>query len=182
MTLILDTTSTPYMSELEFLQRADVRTVAQLCSDTGEMIGSPSPTPEALVGNQNLLAALLDGCGELEACCLTGSRYIQTDLAQIAAATGTGAQAKMFRVLTRLTMVFLYERRMDKTPDKTLMEQSEKDKQALRDGEEIFGDITHEQAGLVQSRQNRRPRVVRMAGRFFGRASGRWGWSAGGYD
>ena len=181
MTLQIDSASTPYMSELQYLARADVRTVAQLVSDTGFAVGSPVPDPQGLVGNANLIAALTDASGELEAVCLIGARYHQIDLAQIAAATGTGAQGKMFRVLTRMTTMLLWERRMDKSVPQDLAKQVAEDKERLRNGEEIFGSVSHEQAGLVQSRKQKNAYVVREAGRFFGRSAGP-GRLTGGYD
>lgn len=184
MTLVLDTTSVPYMTELQLLQRADIRTVASLISDNGTAVGTspgqPIPLPSALVGNANLLAALTSASGDLEAVCLIGARYMAADLTQISQAANTGAQGKMFMVLTRMTVLLLYDRRMDWKPPEELKKRVDEDKLALRNGEEMFGDTAHEQAGLVQSRKQCDPRVVRTARRFFGRTVGRGPWWGGG--
>ena len=175
MTLTLDTTATPYMSELQYCARADCRTVADLVSDNGLRVGGPGTTPQDLVGNVNLLAALIDASGDLEAVCLIGGRYHQTDLAQIAAATGTGAQGKMFRVLARMTTLLLWERRLDRAVPQDLARQVAEDKQRLAAGDDIFGSLTHEAAGLPAVRVEngadvrRRHLADTRAHRFFGR-------------
>lgn len=127
------------LSPGEFLKRYDVRTVGDLCSDTGTRI-----TSDALPSNPNLLAALDDAQGLVEAATLVSSRYLPADLSTL---TGTG-QRLLFRILADLTIGLLYKRRPDKGDPPRAFTDAMDWLDLLRKGERIFGLQEHAEAGL----------------------------------
>lgn len=93
-------------SVAEFLKRVDRQAVATLASDVK---GTPVPD-NMLATNPNIIAALMDASGVLEAAVATGAKYSAADL-QLMAATVCVAQGMMFRIVTDLAWQFLFERR-----------------------------------------------------------------------
>lgn len=167
MAKTVSTSATTYLSAAEYLKRADLRTVGDLCSDTGSRIASG-----ALPSDANLAAALLDASGLVEQACLVTSRYLPVDLAALTGA----AQGALFRLLSRLTTCLLFERRPDlEMKQPWLWEWTEEQLQKLRDGERIFGFVESEGAGLptittetateVEARNGISVQVERMWGR-----------------
>ncbi len=140
-TKTVNTSAASYLTAAEFLKRADLRTVGDLCSDTGTRI-----TAAALLTNDNLTAALLDASGILEQAMLRGQLYQPVDLAAL---TGAG-QAALFRLLTRLTTCLLFERRPDlELKQPWLWEAVEEQLQKLREGERIFSFLETQAAGIL---------------------------------
>jgi hypothetical protein len=167
---------TPYLGVSEFLKRADVRAVADLVTDSGTRLGSSTnitTMASALASDPNLAAALADASGELESVCAIGKRYTAADLAVIAT-SATVSAARMFRILFRLTMCLLYERRLDKGEPPKVFAQVELDLKALREGEAIFSTVQAEAAGLptdyieTVADVDRRNLSPTIAQRFFG--------------
>ncbi len=143
----IQSNSSSLMSVAAFLARADARTVGDLVvdDDTGRVAASQ------LSSNANLLACLADATGLLEEAVMAGKRYSAADLAGLAASSTTG-QAGLFRLLTRLTMVLLFERRPDrelKLP--WIYDQALKDLEQLRAGGAILPFLETAAAGLVDS-------------------------------
>lgn len=154
----------------EFLKRCDERSVAELVSDTNTPVDVSS-----LATDVNLAAALLDATGEVEAAAMHGCRYRPDDLAALTGA----AQGRLQRLIARLALVYLYERRPDRGPIpevyKAVLDQLEQ----LRGGEMIFG-TTETVAASVQDHEVETSAVVEsrngttfQASRFFGRRSNR---------
>lgn len=153
------------LTPAEFLKRADANTVGQLCSDTKTPVD-----PVSLLTNPVLQAALDDAQGDVEAYCLKGNYYQPADLAAL---TGVG-QKRLFRLLARLALGYLYERRPNFAPVSPQAAQAREDLEALSRGEQIFGlaetqaagEPSHylENAGDVQARNG----VAVVASRFFG--------------
>lgn len=174
----VETSATSYLSAAEFLKRADARTVGDLCSDNGTRVSVGS-----LSSDPNLAAALLDASGLLEMSCLRGGRYHPTDLAAL---TGAG-QAALYRLLARMTICCLHERRPDmEMKQPWIVEDVQKQLERIENGETIFSFLETEEVGVptnrVETSQNVEARngTTFIAGRLFGRRSNRmrgpWGW------
>lgn len=155
----------------EALKRIDKRTVADLCSDTGTAVDAAS-----VATNENFLAALLDATGEVEASAMKGGRYMPVDLAALTGA----AQARLYRMIARLTMVYLYERRPDKGPLPELYKVVLEHLEQLRQGEAVFGTeetfAAQTEDHEVESRHDVEARngTTYIGRRFFGRRTNRW--------
>lgn len=139
-----------YLSPTELLKRVDIRYVADLLGDKGARIGctppSTDPDPTIVIANVNLIACLNDASGELEAHVILGGRYTPVDLAILAGMT----QARMFRILTTLTIVYLIQRRPDlNRPMPFMWKQTQDDLAALAQGEQIFGLQNVADAGRI---------------------------------
>lgn len=166
-----DSNSSTYLSSEEFLKRVDRRTVGDLVSDDGTRVPSAS-----LISDTNLAACLLDASGAVEAACLVGKRYTPEDLATL-----TGASlGHLYRLITRLTMLNLYERRPDENrriPETYTAALDELER--LQKGERIFGFIEHEEAGYLDHEKETAQDVVDRNGtvviaeRFFGTRTNR---------
>ncbi len=141
MVKTVETSATSYLSAAEFLKRADLRTIGDLCSDTGSRIPAG-----ALLTDANLAAALLDASGLVEQACLTAGKYHPVDLAAL---TGAG-QAALFRLISRLTLCLLFERRPDlEMKQPWIWEWVEEQLQKLHEGEAVFPFIETEAAGIL---------------------------------
>lgn len=184
MAKTVETSAASYMTPAELFKRCDVRVLADLCSDSGERLGSPTDVAlmkTALASDPVLEALQLDASGRLEQACMVGGRYHEEDITLLVTTGGAGA-AGIYRILTRLTVMCAYERRPDrelKQPE--IVTQSLEDLQALRDGIEIFPLVEAMQTGVVQSRIETPADVeyrngpVYIARRLFGRRVNREG-------
>lgn len=159
--------STTLLSVTEFLKRCDWRTVAQLVSDTLTAV-----TLGSLASDENLLAALVDASGDVESFAVQGGRYSAADLAALTGVT----QKKLFRLITRLTVIYLYERRpLIELPKPWYWDETLKALERLRTGENIFATEEHIDAGKLdqhhdtrQTVDDDRPMITSEASRFFG--------------
>lgn len=178
MSITLDSHDTPpgYMSVAELLKRVDVRLIADLVSDSGARTGSSTDTAAmaaALASNANLLAVMFDACGQVEGALLRSKRFRQTDLATIVA-SDTAATARLYRLLTRITVCLLWERRADKGELPKSYKQGLEELERIEQGVDILGVLEHEDAGLVASRQLgvsdpiQANSILRRASRYFG--------------
>ena len=176
--------TTSYLPVAEFLKRYDVRTIADLVSDTGAAVDVTT-----LSSNANLAAALLDASGDLEAAAMHGAMYTPADLAAIAAATQvvnnvtvdrtTASQGRLFRIVARLALGYLYERRPALGDPPATVGEALKELEQLRSGEMIFGTV-ETAAAMIQHHEVERPDQVEarngttyQAARFFGRRTNR---------
>ncbi len=89
----------------EFIARVDYTAVSMLASDDESPV-SPATSPR-------VLAALRDASGDVEAAALLGERYDADDLALILA-TDTNARGKIYRIVSDLAWVYLWEGRPNK--------------------------------------------------------------------
>jgi hypothetical protein len=167
MALTLNSSASGYLPPLEFLKRFDLRLIADLISDTGVRVGgSPNPDPAVVAVNLNLLSALLDASGDVEAACIRGHRYQPDDLQALAGtpdnvALPSAAQSRLFRLVGRLAMCYLYERRPDKGPIPETYKAAWDHLEALANGEQIFGFAEAQDAGLLRSETEAAPLVER---------------------
>lgn len=164
------TASSAYCTVAEMLKRIDRRTVRDLVSDTGEAVEESS-----LTTNAELLAAMLDASGEVEAAAMKGARYTPADLQALTGA----AKARLCRMLVRLTICFLYERRPDKGPIPEVYKAALEQLEQLRTGEMIFGTVETSNAQTMDHEVETARQVETRDGttfqtrRFFGRRSNR---------
>lgn len=164
------TASSAYCTVAEMLKRMDKRTVADLVSDTGAAVDS-----SALTTNAELLAAMLDASGEVESAAMHGGRYRPVDLQALTGAS----KARLCRMLVRLTICYLYERRPDKGPIPETYKAVQDDLKLLRDGEMVFGTVETFAAQSMDHEVETSRRVEDRDGtsfqsrRFFGRRSNR---------
>jgi hypothetical protein len=118
--------------------RYDMRTVAQLCSDTGAPVIDPTTDP-------NLAAILLDASGTVEMATMVGARYGPADLAAL---TGAGA-AFLKRLVCDIAIGMLYQRRphLGEPPAQYTLAMEVLDK--LSEGTAVFGLLESQEAGIL---------------------------------
>jgi hypothetical protein len=169
-----------YLPVAEFLKRCDKRSVARLAND---LSATDKADVNALVAqlptNQNLLAALLDASGELESACLVGNRYQPADLAALTGAS----QGKLYRLLTWMTLCYLYERRPPREKDQPppwYYDRAREELDRLEHGERVFGFVESAKAGRMTADpisaadvQNQHTTVTQCR-RLFGRRGNQW--------
>ncbi len=173
MAKTVQTSAASLLTVAEFLKRADLRTVGDLCSDTGTRI-----TSGGLATDTHLAAALLDATGIVEQACLVAKRYLPADLAAL---TGAGL-GSLYRLLSRLTLCLLFERRPDlEMKQPWIWEWVEEQLEKLRQGERIFPFTETEDAGLIHIEVETAPEVEARNGisyimqRMWGRRGNRRG-------
>jgi hypothetical protein len=81
------TSATTYATNLQFLERYDVRTVADLLSDSDTTL-----TTSQVQSSTRLTTLLQQASGDIEAACVAGLRYLPTDLQALLTNGGTGAE------------------------------------------------------------------------------------------
>ena len=131
-----------YVTAAEFFKRYDVRDVGDLVSDD-----STTVTPTSLATDVNLLAAIGDASGDIDAALLAGGKYETSDLEGL---TGNGLNT-LYRMCSDLVLFYLLSRRPDLSPDR--LEAYEKLRsrhlKRLQSGENVFNLATHITAGRV---------------------------------
>lgn len=142
-TVIASTTS--YVTNDEFVERCDWRTVAQLLSDTETAL-----TLAQVSASTRLTTLLKQASGEVESACLVSRRYvIQSGRNDLSSLTGNSLEYLKGLVCT-LAVEKVYLRRPD-----LLAKVGEQVKEAreqlelLRNGERIFGYVEVAEAGLL---------------------------------
>jgi phage gp36-like protein len=120
-----------YAEPADMTTRHDATVVASLCSDDGHEVPS-----EDLATDPNLLTALQDASGDVEAALLIGKRYSVEDLEGL---TGNSL-AKLQRITCTIAMANLLERRpvVHVQEAEKLLERAEKYLEQLRTGQRIF--------------------------------------------
>lgn len=120
-----------YATADDLLARNDRNVVAQLCGDDGHQVPD-----EDLAADPNLLAAIADASGDVEAALLVGERYSVADLEGL---TGNSL-AKLKRIVCTMAMAYLLERRpiVHVANAQQLMERAEQYLEQLRTGQRIF--------------------------------------------
>lgn len=160
--------TTPLLSVTEFLLRADKRSVARWVSDTGAPVAAADLATDLV-----LLAHIRDAEGEVESACLVKGLYTAADLAGLSGRS----QGKLFRLITRIAVCLLYERRpgfaeSDQPP--FFYQQAMEDLEKLSRGERIFSYQEHADAGVMdhvtdtEQLVEQRNGIVVSARRFFG--------------
>jgi phage gp36-like protein len=122
--------------------RFDVRTLADLASDSGEPIADVTDDP-------NILAALEDASGRMDAAALRGKLYTPT---QLGALTGNSLALRK-RICCEIALAYLMARRPEKYGAESLkgmMESSEAYLEMLRKGDRLFEVDALIEAGLPE--------------------------------
>lgn len=168
MAKTLSSSSSPYCSITQFLQRYDTRTLAQLLSDTGIDISD-------VTTDTTLLELLMEASGKLEAACFMGERYLKADLEAIRDGSATNAKSLLAGIVADLAIVCVFDRRPNLNRPRTAkIEESERFVMALAEGSRIFPFTETEVAGHLGSNVET-PAIVEnrnmwtyQARRFFG--------------
>jgi len=132
-----------YATPADFLARFDARIFGDVVRDDNDQA-----TPQELLDDPNLQAALDDASGDIEAACLVGERYTPTALAGL---TGNSV-FHLKRICCDIAMAYLLRRRPSDNADvdEKRIGTAEKHLDKLRTGENVFwrGDDI-DQAGVV---------------------------------
>lgn len=131
-----------YAAPSDLIVRFDVRTIQDLASDTGTEVDA-----DDLPTDTNVLAALSDASGRMDAAVLVGKLYTTT---QLEALTGNSL-ALLKRICCELAMAFLIQRRPERYGAETLKaarDASEEYLDRLRNGERLFDIEAAKDAGL----------------------------------
>lgn len=121
-----------YCTVQQFLQRKDARDIGDLVTDDG----TPVPA-SALQSNQNVLTALLDASGDVDAALLNRGKYTREDLENL---TGNAAEY-LRRIVAEIAMYYLMARRPAANPDgfDLYLKMREQYLDSLRRGDDVFG-------------------------------------------
>lgn len=132
-----------YADPAAMMVRYDVRTLGDIVSDDGIRRSSTD-----LLTDANLLAALADASGEIEAALLQGRRYSAIDLSGLTGNT----QAYLIRLTCTIAWGLLYERRPSYQSDlrDDALDRAEEALEKLRRGEHIFNLDENKDAGLPE--------------------------------
>jgi phage gp36-like protein len=168
MSTVLNDTTT-YATPQDLVARYDVRDICQWVSDANAPV-----SPSSLGGNANLLAAIADASGMVEAAVLAAERYSVTDLQNLYASGGNSGQF-LIRLVCDLAVGLLIERRpyLERDVPAPFLRALEWLEQ-LRDGKRILAFQEVAQAALpsviVDSAADVRNRNLAsyQANRFFG--------------
>ncbi len=181
------TSATSYCTPAELLARKDWRGIADAINDTD----GPRPGMAQVLTSTTVAAALLDASGELESACITGDRYLPTDLQAMLTNGGAGA-GLLISLVASLAWWRLYARRMPVTANpedvasaRIAMEMLDK----LRLGERVFPFQEAAAAGLPGTEDPSNAwtnpvaanRIGIQAARFFGSPAGGGGFWGNGY-
>ena len=125
-----------YATPADLIERHDVTTIGELCSDTGTAI-----TAANLPTDANCLAALADASGDVEAAMGCGNRYSPDDLAGL---TGNSL-AKLKRIVCTIAMAYLFERRpaVHYEQAQNYLERAKQYLEDLRAGRNVFNIADH---------------------------------------
>jgi phage gp36-like protein len=130
-----------YATPADLRQRYDVRTLGDLASDDDHRVHEID-----IDDNDNILTALADASGEIDAALLQGERYTKADLEAL-----TGESLSLLkRICCQLAYWYLWERRTWTDDDRYEMarDRGRKALERLRRGEVVF-DLDHaKDAGL----------------------------------
>lgn len=170
----------PYASGDDLVQRYDVDLIADLCQDSREELDWQADIT-ALTEHPNVMSALEDASGEIDAALRAGGQYTPEDLAGLIAGPVTEATRKhLIRITCAIAMSILVERRLDRVSMETadwLRKAAKGWLDALRRGENVFGIAANDGASridieTVQSTQIENLRLLpgRMARYFPGTA------------
>lgn len=132
---------TAYANGDDLVARKDARILGELVGDADTRI-----TGSSLTGNANLLAALADASGQIEAACFIGGRYTADDLNGLSG----NSQSLLKRLACDLAFTHLHRRRGYDTADLPEYTQANEMLERLRKGERIFDVEDVKDAGNPQ--------------------------------
>jgi phage gp36-like protein len=168
--------TTAYATPADLIARYDKRDIAQWASDTGLPI-----TETKLPNDLNVLAALADASGDIEAACLMSDRYLPQDLGALQG----NSQNLLKRLTCELAIGYLYERRLRRGEESepAAYKRGLETLERLRKGEWVFGFVEHGDAGVVSHQVEAagdveaRNMTTFLSARYFGRRSNRFDFS-----
>lgn len=158
------TSATSYATNAQFLDRYDVRTVADLLSDSDVTL-----TTAAVTASTRLTALLRQASGDIEAACVAGLRYQPVDLNALLTNGGNGAD-----FLIGLTCDLAMWKIMNRRPSPVATEPPGPAKMALatldllRDGKRILSFQESANAGVEIDLAQPCCTVTTQAARYFG--------------
>ena len=166
--------TSPWCSGSQFLDRYDVRTVAECLQDT------TAPLDLGLITtNAKLLALLRGSSGKFEAAVLKGGKYTIADLTTLTATTNN-MRDWIADIIADLTAPKLLGRRFIEFPDyKERLKEANDVLEALASGETIFGLQEVIDAGVLDSEVEtpdiveRRNMITLQSSRYFGMRANR---------
>lgn len=129
-----------YASGANLLERYDARDIGDLVADDGTQI-----TAVNIPTNTNVLAALNDASGEIDAALMVGNRYAASELSGL---TGN-SQYHLIRMTCDIAMARIMGRRPGRDIEKlkAMMELAESHLERLRNGENVFNLADQKDAG-----------------------------------
>lgn len=161
--------TTPYCSGSQFLDRFDVRTVAELLPDTNASMDTAQ-----VAASPRLNAMLAGSSGKFEAACIRGGKYTIEDL-QILTAAGSNVREFIADIVAELTAPKILGRRFMEFPDyRERLKEVNDIIVAIASGEQIFGLQEVIDAGRLDSQVESaadviaRNMVTMQAHRYFG--------------
>lgn len=163
----------PYCSNAQFLDRYDVRTIAELIQDTDESLDVAQVTASA-----RLEKLLMEASGQLEAAALLGGKYTPADLNAL---TGNMGQWIAGIVADLAAPKVIGRRFMEFGEFQKRLEQAGKVLEALADGRLIFGLQENIDAGMIDdhvetaSDVEARKMITYQASKYFGTRANRLG-------
>lgn len=122
-----------YATGANLVERYDVDLIGDLAQDTREDMER-----EAVATHPNVLAALLDASGDVDASMLAGGRYTPTQLSTLSG----NSLNHLIRITCAIAMALLIERRPDRVNlelAEGLRKPAKAHLEALRRGENVFG-------------------------------------------
>jgi hypothetical protein len=189
----LNSSLVSYLTPQNFLNYVSVNTVADFLGDRDRRVSAngPFPDPNQIAGNPILNQFLLAASGELEAAVLAGTRYAIADLALLA---GSASGELLNSIIAGLTLGLLWRRRPDKGPPPESVVEARAMIERLRGGEEVFGILENQQAGIASNHVDtphqvfERGLIETVAVRYYGsrtnlrcpRGPNGFGWGRGG--
>jgi len=143
-----------YAQNSDFLVRYDVRTVADLLSDTGAPVA-----PSQVSTNAVLTAILGDASADIDAAVFRGNRYTP---AQLTSLSGTSAQL-LIRLTSDMAMLYLKRRRgkFNAEADGEWAKDIESKLESLRNGENYLM-LEDQTEAIASTEQLDQPKMVRV--------------------
>lgn len=131
----------------EFLKRVDMGVVAKLAADPPAVVVAFG----ALAADVNVLAALRDASGDIEAAAFMGNRYHKEDFELLLTGPETNARGKLYRICSDLAWVYLFERRPNKDVEAPpSLQRSMAWMDLLVSGKRIFAFVETADAGVTE--------------------------------
>jgi phage gp36-like protein len=166
----------PYATGADLIARYDINDIRQWASDSGIPVSIAN-----VAANNNVVTALMDASGDVEAALLASDRYLPQDLLAL---TGN-SKNRLIRLVCELAIGYLYERRIRRgeEPEPAPATRGKEMLQRLAKGEWIFGFVEHGDAGVIAHQVEgavdveRRNMVTLQAQRYYGRRSNRYDWT-----
>lgn len=173
MTKTVNSATTPYAAPADVANYADWVPLARLCVD--DPVGSQAqPTLTQFLALSRVAALLQAASGEIEAACERGERYSTADLQALLGPPLTNGGALLKQLCVGLFAWECYKARsaLQQVPD--VAKEARAMLQALASGEEIFGFLETEAAGIADVEKEDPQDVINREGVVY-QARAYWG-------